>query len=293
MTTIINHDLRVINGATITMPPYIGEQTGWGNLSVPNPFTSAPVTVAEYPIGTALRMDERAFRYVQFGAHTGTSNYWTTQVGMPLETGMLMSCTSAVTASASIATTPVAGDTSIEAVMGVDCALDEYAGGYCYCHGIGNQWGCKITGNDAVLTGSTVTFDLEAPYPTGTNSALSGTNFSVNHSPWKAVVAHSGGYNLDFSSIIGVNIIYSYSSPTMSDKFGWIQTWGPCHVQANSFGGGSTSERTAYGRNVAVNFSPAAYSNMQIIGFLMQESAATGGTGTDVSRPYVWLQICP
>lgn len=289
MTTIINHDLRCIDGKTITMPPYIGEQNGWGNLAIPNVYAT-PVATGLYPIGTAFRTDERAFRYVHFGLTTGTTNAFTTQVGVPMETGYLMGCTSKPIASVSC-TDPTHDAYEVVCVLGVDTTLDEYAGGYLYAHSIGNQFGCRITGNDAVTAGSNVTFDIEAPWP-DTYEVLESTNLTVNHSPWRHVVAHSGGYNMSYNSVLGVQIIYNHGTTpghTFDNYYGWIQTWGPCHVQANMFGGTSVLERAVFARTMAADFAPTTHGNQQYIGFLMQETAS----GTDADRPYVWLQLCP
>lgn len=251
-----------------------------------------PTATPEYDVGTRGYCDERAFRYVKFGDVDGSAADWATGTGVFPETGFLMACTSKKITSVSV-TTPCAGVKSVTCILSVNASLDEYKGGYCYCHGIGNQFGCRITGNTAEDAGTSVVFSLETPYPS-TPTALSGTNFSVNKSPWMGVVAQSGGSNEVFSSVLGVQICYNHSdtgySHTTEDYYGWIQTWGPVQMQANSFGGNATLERAVWADSYSFVAGVVDTVNpRQYIGFLMQETAE----GTDADRPIVWLQICP
>lgn len=67
MTTIINHDLRVVNGKTIWMPPWAGSQEGFGNLTIP--VVNTADDTQQYPIGTRLIDGNRVFRYCYAGSN--------------------------------------------------------------------------------------------------------------------------------------------------------------------------------------------------------------------------------
>lgn len=67
MTTIINHDIRSVDGKYIVMPPYKGSQEGWGNLSFP--VINADDVSAQYPVATKFVDDDRVFRYCYAGSN--------------------------------------------------------------------------------------------------------------------------------------------------------------------------------------------------------------------------------
>lgn len=68
MTTIINHDLRCVDGKTIYLPPGTDGATGTGrgNLALPTVYSAD--TVQQYPIGTRYEFGERTYRYYKAGA---------------------------------------------------------------------------------------------------------------------------------------------------------------------------------------------------------------------------------
>ena len=286
---IINHDLRVVNGGTIAMPAYIEGETGWGNLAIPNVYAT-PDSIQQYPIGTAFREGERVYRYVKYG--DDDSNAAGAGFGTGVEAGMLMSITAAKIASASV-TTATAGATTITVKFGVDVTVNQLAGGYTFFSGIGSQWGCRVIGNTVALTGVNCVITLEQALPT-TRVAISGTNFSVCKSPWKDVVLHGGTSNEDYASAVGVYVGYSdENGQTLNvateGKWGWIQTWGPTHMQANAFGGNATGERGCWAMNKAFTAGAADTLGQQYLGFLLHETVS----GTNDDMPIVWLQICP
>lgn len=249
-----------------------------------------PTATAEYDVGTRGYADERAFRYVKFGDVDGSASVWASGTGTSVESGFLMASTSKKIESASVVTA-VDGAYTITVTLGVDATLDEYAGGYTYFHSVGGaQWGCRVEGNTAATTGNNVVFTLEAPLPAFTGT-ISGTNFSVNKSPWMGVVAQSGGTNEVFSSVLGVFIQYSSGTDTLTteDYYGWIQTWGPVQMQADAFGGNATLERAVWAVGISFTAGSVPSNPNQYIGFLMQETAS----GTNADRPIVFLQICP
>lgn len=61
MSVTINHDLRVVDGKTLYMPPWAEGQEGWGNLALPNVYQEDAAQL--YPIGTKYVDGDRVFHY--------------------------------------------------------------------------------------------------------------------------------------------------------------------------------------------------------------------------------------
>jgi hypothetical protein len=66
MAKTINHDVRVVDGRTIYMPPWVENQSGWANLALPD--LSVADTVQKYPIGTRYVEGDDEYRYCAFKA---------------------------------------------------------------------------------------------------------------------------------------------------------------------------------------------------------------------------------
>jgi len=289
MVTYIDHDIRSHHGKTIYMPEYMEGETGWGNLAIPNVY-DAPDTVQKYPIGTALRCAERVYHYVKYG--DDDSNAAGAGLGTGVEAGMLMSATGGKIASATVVTA-TAGESTITVTFAVDVVVNQFAGGYTFFSGVGSQWGCRVIGNTVAVTGASCVLTLEEPIPTF-RAAVTTTNFSVCSSPWKDVVLHGGTSGEDYASAVGVFVGYSdENGQTLNvateGLFGWIQTWGPTHMQANAFGGNATGERGAWANNKAFTAGGPDTTGMQYLGFLLHETVS----GTNDDMPVVWLQLCP
>lgn len=65
MTTIINHDLRSVDGSFIMMPPWFQGASGWGNLSMPNVYNTDDAS-AQYPEGAKFVEGDRTWFYARF-----------------------------------------------------------------------------------------------------------------------------------------------------------------------------------------------------------------------------------
>jgi len=113
-TRIINHDLRVVDGKTIIMPPWYSGQEEWGNLEIPDVYVSD--SVQKYPVGTKYRDGSRTWLYGKCGltnTKTGVGNFtYVAEEALTLD-----------------AVAQAVGDTVITLEETGDTA-DQYAGGY-------------------------------------------------------------------------------------------------------------------------------------------------------------------
>jgi len=221
----VNHDLRVVNGRTLYMPPYAGGQEGWGNLALPD--VSVADTAQKYPVGTKYVEGDRIFRYVHVS-------------GSPLPgRGAANLNTIQERAGASWDVNGVIGDTTVYInAMVNDIDLDEFAGGWLLFAGAdtghGNQ--IPIVSNTAATVGNPSTIVLGHGL---TGTATAGvTGSTLTASLWSQVgTSLPSGY----STIVGVPIT------TITDgEYGWIMTWGPCLVVPTGSYGDGASERTFY-----------------------------------------------
>jgi len=283
MTKYINHDLRVNDGKTVSMPPYDAGQLAacWGNLLLPdmdNVFGVTLDTVQQYPIGTKLEMGDRVFRYVEFGDDDGDAVTFTAGYGRLPEHGILMSSTLLEVGTVMRAT--AAGVTSV-LITEASVTVNQFAGGYITVQTAGGkQWYSRIISNTVADASNYVTVVTEAATPIAFTSS---DTVSINKNPWKEIVRHSGASAHMGAAVLGVYV--GYEPAASEGLFGWIQTWGPALVQiSTSHQGDAHGERVLVANNGAAQCT--ASTAQQIIGFYMQEY-----DGTTLSLPLVWLTL--
>lgn len=283
MTIIINHDLRVINGATITMPHYVSNQDGWGNLAIPEMSLVYGAThydtVQQYPLGTKLEKGDRVWRYVKYGDQDG-GVIWAAGEGQPVENCCLMGST-ALEVSTVMKTN--AAEANPIKITEATVTADDFAGGYLVVQSGSRTWMGHIISNtaSAATPANEVELTMEAACPFALASSFT-TN--ITKSRYKDVVRHSGAAAESGYEVVGVHN-GSYSTADSEGYFGWIQTWGPTFMVITvAHQGDAHAERQLVCKNGAGHC--VASTTHQILGWYMQEYDAS-----TLSYPLVFITL--
>jgi len=276
MTTIINHDLRVVDGRTLYMPPYAGGQDGWGNLALPDVGVSD--AVQKYPIGTKYVEGDRTFRY----AHANPS-------GGTITPGRLVCNMNTVQerAGASWDVNGVVGDTVVyinAMVNNID--LNEFAGGYLLyagADGLSNM--IPIVSNTAATTGdgpSTIVLGMPL-----TGAATAGvTGSTLTGSIFGNVLQMSVGAGTGYQSAVGLPLM-----EITQDYYAWIQTWGPCIIVGVAATGDTDDERTVIvNQDGCIKIASMGTVDSQRAGFIATTTWYNTGA---VSSNFIILQLFP
>jgi len=229
----INHDLRIANGGTISMPPFIGGEVGWGNLSTPSVYVASATQL--YPRGTMFRKGEKSYVYSKLFTTTRSGAYGGVTGGLGLFS---------VAQDSSTLTIASAGAAIGESTVTVTDTLtvNEFAGGLITIYEAGQPIvSMGILSNTATV----ITLDgaLPGTYSTGV------TNIHVVKSPYKDVVipgaSVSAGAAFDYCPGVFNSPIDVDGNVAAEDDFVWLQCFGPCFMWASgSYQGGVGGERT-------------------------------------------------
>jgi len=270
MTTIINHDLRVVNGATLYMPHYISNQSGWGNLDIPEMSQIYGAThydtIQKYPLGTKLEKGDRVWRYIKYGDQDA-GEVLGAGTGQALDNCCLMGSTALEVAT--VMKTNAALDNPI-LITEAGVSADDFAGGYLVVGSGSRTWMGHIIGNTASGTSDEVELTMEAACPFALTDSFT-TN--ITKSRYKDVVRHSGASANMGYEVLGVHN-GTYSTADCEGYWGWIQTWGPTFmVIATSHQGDAHAERQLVCKNGAGQCE--ASTTNQILGWYMQEYDAS------------------
>lgn len=269
----INHDVRVVNGRTIYMPSYFDNQTGLGNLELPD--LSVADSTQKYPLGTKYVDGERVWKYALFGGTVnpdlGAHNTQYQPVGY--------SAIAAATAQYATQLTFTLSASDGHAADGA-IAADELAGGYCVIFDASSKAiKRQIQSNAAVAAGGgTMTLDLTDPIPVALTTS---DHIECIANPYRNVTAStSNSYG-----VVGIpELVYT------SGQYGWLQTWGPCWVAPQAaVGSGSNNDICIFRHDGSIDeldYSAATNNKGQIAGYVMCWPAA----GTQ-GAPFVFLQI--
>ena len=275
MTTVINHDLRVVDGRTLVMPAWKGGQKGWGNLTPPDIRDTD--SVQKYPVGTKLLDNERVFYYAK------ASSVGVSKTDYGVKNGLRQHI-----AYTTIAAVAVAGAKVI--VIDVDTddynsgviAANELAGGYVVVFNHDDDaFVCRILENTATSGAGEMTLTLQDELPV----ALA---INVDHAECMAHPFFGCEWNEDPKEpVVGV----AHAKVTANYWF-WLQTWGLCWLSPQGDLGAEDSGHQAtfrYNGNVQMHTYDDAYmTKAQHAGFVMAYAVA----GTQ-GAPFIMLQICP
>ena len=243
MTTIVNHDIRSVNGKYILMPPWKELQEGWGNLAIPNVQVAGGDTAQQYPTNT---------KFVDFD-RTHIYGYCSTKYNAAVKSNLILfnintpiiNCTWGGVAGAvgdtvcPFVTSDLTGHTTV--------VVNHFAGGYMMPR-TGNiaYGGYRIVSNTVFAGGADSTSEtdfvieedgLQAIVPADSAYChLSRNPYTSLQSNWlgpDTVGGYAGG--------MGVTLI----DPTAS-TFQWVQTWGPVQVLGGEQAGKSSLLRQQY-----------------------------------------------
>lgn len=281
MTININHDVRVVDGKTIYMPPWVGSQPHWGNLELP--LVSVVNTVQKYPLGTRYVYGDRVYRYAlanddcypEVAAYkkkkTNTNAVAPTQA---TDAGTVGSKTLTVTI-----------DTEIGALTTGVLSINELAGGYIVIgNGSGQRPQMRIIVSHAALAtaGGSLTITIDEPLVIAITEST--TNIELMESPFYGLAAESG--DEQYVSFIGIPACVAASG-----EYFWLQTWGPVWITSNGNTCNSAMDRTLVfkGNGSVVSSDDITIdSGFQVAGFALDMSGSASS-----NAPMVFLQIMP
>ena len=287
--TIINHDLRSVNGKYIQMPAYKGGQAGWGNLNIPSPYAEGVTQL--YPIGTRFVDDDRTFRYVQAG-NAGTVGRLLTPWN---RFGTATSGDGTTAETGTIQAAGVVADTYITLTdQGSATPANVFAGGYCTIY-----WEFivrRIESNTAEDDPSAGLFRiyLDTPLDMAIDAASVVTCYRDKYADVRYTTS---GSDAVFSPAVCASVI------THTDTyFGWGQTWGPCGIAGVDNAGAGSTESAFFNTQGAVYFQGSLTSSdtahmQQYIGASACYTGDGAGGATGVDQPgaliFLNLQLAP
>lgn len=234
--TKYNHDLRSNDGITVYHGQEIDGASGQGNLALPNVFEED--AVAQFPIGTRLKLGDRTFHYCKFTtAITKCNAAKLSYSGRDGTYGQPVSYDD----SQPVGTIEFKVNGTSEGVP----AANFYAGAYII------PWVSAALGNPTMriikstasaydpkyTTVYTVVLTLEQPTPVVVAANTSCDTFLSRY----ADVREAWGSGSSMHAFVGVPMrIFT------DETYGWIQTWGPCFIICTATElGDSTYDRTA------------------------------------------------
>ena len=286
LTSRQNHDIRSVGGKYIQMPAPKAGQVGWGNLTIPSPYTQTAAQI--YPIGTKFVDDDRVFRYLQVGEAS--------PVGHPLQThnrfGTATSGDGITAETGTIQAAGVVGDTYLTLTdRGSATPANVFAGGYVTIY-----WEFlvrRIESNTAEDDPSAGLFRVYLDTPL--DIAVSGSSVvTCYRDRYADVRRHVGGNAELFSPVVAV------PNRTITDTYyAFGQTWGPCGVAGVDAAGAVTSEQAFYqhaGAHHQGSVTNSSTANMKQ--YLGPSAASTwDGSSSGVDHPgsliFINLQLAP
>lgn len=281
---IINHDLRVVNGRTLYMPPWEADNDKWGNLALPDVYAIG--TDQQYPTGTIYRLGMRTFIY------TKTDPTWFGgSGGAGIGAGYLMESTSEVLCLTDKVISGVAGANTLVVDLVTTKAANAYAGGFIgikmAAGGIGTvgrystyQIISSTVANVGNSYHSTITIDgtLVLTLTTTDDVVLAENPYAEVRGPQTA------NYNMCVGALLCTTVASSYL---------WLQTGGPHNImpQILAFEGASANEIVVYslagvpqvqgsGVSGSTTLSSIDVGNLQRIGYVYASSDIGGPGGT-------------
>lgn len=275
MTTVINHDLRVVDGRTLAMPAWKGGQAGYGNLALPD-IRDVDAT-QKYPVGTKLLDSERVFYYAKASA-VGVTN---TDFGVKNGLRQHVAYTTVAVAAA-------AGDTTL--VIDVDTddynsgviAANEMAGGFVVVFNHDSDaFVCRILENTATAGAEEMTLTLHDELPVA-------LVVDVDHAECMAHPFFGCETNTDAEEpVMGV----AHAKVTASYWF-WLQTWGPVWLAPQGqVGDAGHDHQVVFRHDGSIDehdYSDTNVTKQQHAGFTLSHALAGGQAAA-----FVMLQICP
>ncbi len=260
MPIIINHDVRVVDGATIYMPAWFQGEVGWGNLQRPNIYLADGDATAKYPVGTKFVEGDRAFRYIKY---VGTGAGWNTSTvtatdGDDLFGKFLFVGTYQQDYATGLVIRHVSGETSswIGTTVSTDRSDDFYSGGILNgkdtAPSDARHFGRRVVAHNYTAVGTedmfvggssfTLVSELQLDQPivnSKTSMAVTVMPVAWKHGIWMPDTASAA-----FGPALGASMV----NDPVATRFIWVQVSGPMpmHHVTNAAEGANSDEMLFY-----------------------------------------------
>lgn len=273
MAKIINHDVRVVDGKTIYMPPWVENQSGWGTLALPD--ISRADTVQKYPIGTKYVDGQDVYRYCAFKA--------TVTVGLGAKNGNRQAVAYATVAAATVAyATSLVVDVAGTDGNGSDgaFAVNELAGGSIIIFDATGPSYVRTVKSNTVTTGAgEMTVEVTVPIPVALIADTDHVEIMAN--------IYSYVNTTNEKPVVGVPVL-----PYTTGQYGWVQTRGISWVAPQAeVGVGSNNLLCVFRHDGSIDeldYSDAYNSQGVIAGYVVNRNNNDAQTA-----PFIMLQLDP
>lgn len=233
MTTIINHDIRCVDGGTVYMPPYIGGEEGWGCLAIPDVHLAS--AVQSYPRGTMFRKGYNSWVYTKLYTANATGGLWGSTGYGGISQGLGLWTIAKPT------TFSTHTGTKDEATFTVNTqTANAFAGGLLSAYESGLH---KCIMN--IISNTTTVLTLDGVLPdTYTSSAAAYGVPSPYHDVVGTQGTQSAGAAFDYCPGIFISHFDEDGNDPAASDFVWLQTAGLCAMWVSgSYEGDAGSER--------------------------------------------------
>lgn len=222
--TVINHDLRSVDGKTIYHLPDIGGSTTLGNLALPNIYSES--TTAKYPVGTKFVDGERVLHYAYNGSAYSLP---TLRAAVGYDAMQEQSKDSFDTSQAAGIGSTTASPFKVDGVSNGSPATNGWAGMYILIltdDSVGGRVVMRIVSNKAAGSASPYTVEcvLDQPLPV---TVAGDTDCDIIPNRY-ADVRRPADLTAGMYPFLGAPMIF-----VSTLNYFWLQTWGPCFITAN------------------------------------------------------------
>lgn len=228
MTTIINHDIRAVNGKYIILPPWNAlDDNAPKSLAIPDPYAQG--TPQLYPTATKFIDFDREFRYAYNGSTDTLNEGWGSMCYVDQsEQG---------TPKANIA----AGSTTITMDDVGTFSANAYAGGWLMTKPA-DGYMYRILSHTVATGSSTVTYTIDRPLGFNVDTTTSAT-MVVFKNEFADVRKASGvtGGAAGYTTFVGIPLV-----PILTHRYHWQQTAGTAWIAAADADYGNTAYERSY-----------------------------------------------
>lgn len=233
--TVINHDLRCVDGKTIYSIPEKGGSSVQGNLALPNVYEES--ATALYDIGTKFVDGERVFHYAYAG-----EDLTTTLRGVTGYVARTDNDQDTYDTAQAVGVGTVATPFKFDGQSADTPAVNAWAGQYIMIKTSATyRVTMRIVSHLAAEHDSpyTIAAVLDQPTPVAIDANVDCDIFPSRYADIR--IAVGGTYTGEMYPILGVHLI-----PITSGRYFWLQTWGPAFVTCYDVELGDVAfERTA------------------------------------------------
>ncbi|KKL23120.1 hypothetical protein LCGC14_2428570 [marine sediment metagenome] len=236
----VNHDLRVADGGTIYMPPWIDGEDGWGNLQIPDFYIAS--AAQKYPRGTMFRKGIDSYVYTKLATTLRSGGVWGSTGYGGISQGQGLFSVAKPAGSLTIVTA-TKGERTVT-ISSPALTVNGYAGGLLTLYDGTSQPLCIM----GVVSNTATVITLDGVLP-GTYTAQSSALYQIVPSPYYSVIAeyNQGASTLfDYCPGIFISRFDEGGNAPAADDFVWLKTAGLVYMWATlRQAGGTGGERVA------------------------------------------------